>query len=78
MAQHKPGRKKRTVQAKPEKYHPLNRAVSKRAAGRQLKRQKAKKGKKEWKAILVIILGFLFAAAILILLYHYQTNEKEK
>ncbi len=78
MAQRKPGRKKRTVQAKPEKYHPLNRAVSHRAAGRRIKRLKAKKDEKEWKDILVIILGLLTAAVIFILLYHSQTHEKEK
>jgi hypothetical protein len=78
MAQRKPSRKKRTVQPKLEKYHPLNRAVKKRVAGRRVKRRKAKKGEKEWKDILFIILGFLIAAAMLILLYHYQTNEKEK
>jgi hypothetical protein len=78
MAQRKPSRKKRRVQTKSEKYHPLNRAVRKRVAGRRVKRRKAKKGEKEWKDILFIILGFLIAAVMLIVLYHYQNNEKEK
>jgi hypothetical protein len=78
MAQRKPRHKKRTIQPKPEKYHPLNRAVKKRVAGKRLKQRKTKKGEKEWKDILFIILGFLIVAAMLILLYHYQTNEKEK
>jgi hypothetical protein len=78
MAQHKPSRKKRTIQPKPEKYHPLDRAVKKRVASRWVKRRKAKKGEKEWKDILFIILGFLIAAAMLVLLYHYENNEKEK
>jgi hypothetical protein len=78
MTQRKPSRKKRTIHPKPEKYHPLNRAVKKRVASRRVKRRKAKKGEKEWKDILFIILGFLIAAAILIVLYYYQNNEKEK
>jgi len=73
MAQRKPSRKKRRIQAKPEKFHPLNRAVRKRIAGRRIERQKAKTGNKDRKAVLVIVICFLIAVVILILLYHYQT-----
>lgn len=69
MAQHKPTRKKKIIIYKPEKYHPLNRAVKKRSIRRRIKREKEKKGKNQRKEVILILLGFLIATAAIIALY---------
>jgi hypothetical protein len=82
MAQRKPNRKKRISRLKPGKFHPLNRFVRNRIVRRAVERQKKKKGEKEWKDILFIILCILLTIAVMVILNHIarlheQQYEKE-
>jgi hypothetical protein len=82
MAQRKPNRKKRISRLKPGKFHPLNRFVRNRVVRRAVERQKKKKGEKEWKDILFIILCILLTIAVMVILNHIarlreQQYEKE-
>ena len=77
MAQRKPKRKKIISRPKPEKFTPQNRAER-----RRIERQKTKKGEKEWKDMLILIIGLLIMVAIAVILNHIerileQPYEKE-
>jgi hypothetical protein len=78
MAQRKPNRKKRISRLKPGKFHPLNRFVRKRVVRRAVERQKKKKGEKEWKDILFIILRILTAIVVLGFLIHLTRMHEQQ
>jgi len=77
MAQRKPKRKK-TIRLRPEKFHPLNRFYRNRVVRRAVERQKKKKGEKEWKDILFIILCILLTLAVMIALNYIARKMHEE
>jgi hypothetical protein len=77
MAQHRPNRKKKINYNKTEKHDPLDRAVKRRVARRRVERKKKKKGVKEWKEMLYVIVGMILVMALIIILYQVIRVHQE-
>ena len=73
MAQRKPKRKKSPGRPRPEKYYPENRGER-----RRIERQKKRKGEKEYKDILIIIIGILIMIAVIFTLNYIARRMHEE